>query len=98
VNNSVAIYTVLKTVPSGKVVTYGQLAKMAGLPGAARHVGRVMHQLPEGNDLPWHRVVNSQGRISMAENSPGYLEQKRRLLLEGIEFNKGRISLKIYQY
>jgi methylated-DNA-protein-cysteine methyltransferase related protein len=97
-NNKIAIYTALRSVPAGKVVTYGQLAKMAGLPGAARLAGTVLCQLPENTDLPWHRVVNAQGKISMAENSPGYLEQIRRLQVDGVFLVNGRIPLKTYQW
>jgi methylated-DNA-protein-cysteine methyltransferase related protein len=96
--NKIAIYTALRSVPVGKVVTYGQLAKMAGLPGAARLAGTVLCQLPENTDLPWHRVVNAQGKISMNENSPGYSEQIRRLQAEGVLLANGRIPLKIYQW
>lgn len=96
--NKIAIYTALRSVPTGKVVTYGQLAKMAGLPGAARLAGTILCLLPENTDLPWHRVVNAQGKISMAENSLGYLEQIRRLQAEGVVFAKGRVSLKTYQW
>lgn len=98
VNNKIAIYTALKSVPAGKLVTYGQLATMAGLPRAARLVGTVLCQLPEDSELPWHRVVNAQGRISMPEGSVGYREQVRRLKLEGIEVNQGKIRLKEYLF
>lgn len=97
-NNKIAIYTALKSVPAGKVVTYGQLAKMAGLPRAARLVGTVLCQLPEGTDLPWHRVVNAQGKISMPEGSSGYKEQSRRLQSENVTINNGRIPLKSFQW
>jgi len=97
-NNKIAIYTALKSVPAGRLVTYGQLADMAGLPGAARLVGTVMCQLPEGTDLPWHRVVNAHGKISMPEGSAGYREQVRRLTAEGIEVKQGKIRLKDYRF
>lgn len=97
INSRIAIYTALKSVPAGKVVTYGQLADMAGLPRAARLVGTVLCQLPEGTDLPWHRVVNAQGKISMPEDSAGYREQVRRLKAEGIELKQGKIHLKDYR-
>ncbi len=97
-NNKIAIYTALKSVPAGKLVTYGQLADMAGLPRAARLVGTVMCQLPEGTDLPWHRVVNAQGKISMPEGSAGYREQVRRLTAEGVEVKQGKIRLKDYRF
>jgi methylated-DNA-protein-cysteine methyltransferase-like protein len=98
VNSKTAIYTALKSVPAGKLVTYGQLADMAGLPRAARLVGTVLCQLPEVSDLPWHRVVNAQGRISMPEGSAGYREQLRRLEAEGIEVKQGKIRLKDYLF
>lgn len=97
-NNKSAIYLALRSVPAGKVVTYGQLAKIAGLPGAARLVGTTLCHLPENTDLPWHRVINAQGKISMPENSPGYIEQVKRLKAEGVGVNNGRIRLKEFQW
>ena len=97
-NSKSAIYLALMNVPAGKVITYGQLARLAGLPGAARLAGRVLCGLPENTELPWHRVINSQGKISMPEDSPGYKEQKRRLSAEGIEFKNQRINLRAYGY
>lgn len=88
-----AIYRALHTIPAGKVATYGQIARMANLPGAARLVGNTLRNLPEGSNLPWHRVINAQGKISFPPNSPGYLEQRRRLQNEGIEFQGERINL-----
>lgn len=79
-------------------MTYGQLAKMAGLPGAARLAGTILCQLPENTELPWHRVVNAQGKISMPENSSGYIEQVKRLKAEGVSVNNGKIRLKEFQW
>ncbi len=93
-----AIYLALMTIPEGKVVTYGQLAALAGLPGAARLAGTVLCGLPEHTHLPWHRVINAQGKISLPESSPAYEEQKRRLEAEGVEFKNQKISLRIYGY
>lgn len=93
-----AIYAVLAQIPSGKVIAYGQLAKLAGLPNGARFVGRLMCELPEGSQLPWHRVINAQGKISLPLDSPSYGEQKRRLVSEGIEFTNEKINLRIYGY
>ncbi|MFW1676197.1 MGMT family protein [Pontibacter sp. JAM-7] len=91
-----AIWQVVSLIPSGKVATYGQLAKLAGFPGQARAVGRCLSQLPEQSQLPWHRVINAQGRISFPADSAAYREQKQRLLAEGIEIARGRISLRLY--
>lgn len=93
-----AIYAALAQIPKGKVIAYGQLAKLAGLPNGARLVGRLMCELPEGSQLPWHRVINSQGKISLPMDSASYAEQKRRLLGEGIEFTNEKINLQIYGY
>ncbi len=96
--NKSAIYLALMAIPPGKVIAYGQLAKLAGLPGAARLAGKVLCGLPKNTELPWHRVINSQGKISLPEDSPGYKEQKCRLESEGIEFKNNKINLRIYGY
>lgn len=93
-SNKEAIYLALYNIPAGKVVTYGQLASLANLPRAARLAGTVLRDLPEGSQLPWHRVINAQGRLSLPVNSPGYNEQVRRLLEEGVEVKQGKISLR----
>lgn len=91
--NKEAIYLALQQIPRGTVVTYGQLAQLAGLPGAARLVGNLLNNLPEGTRLPWHRVINAQGKLSLPVDSPGYTEQVRRLTQEGIEITRGKINL-----
>ncbi len=92
------IWQVLAQVPPGKVVSYGLLAEMTGLPGYARFVGTTLKQLPDDSRLPWHRVVNAAGRISFAENSPRFIEQKQRLQSEGVIFNSNRIDLIRYRW
>lgn len=93
-----AIYLALMTIPAGKVVTYGELARLAGLPGAARRAGTLMAGLSENTALPWHRVINAQGRISLPENSPARNMQQTRLEAEGVIFERGKINLRIYSY
>lgn len=93
-----AIYAALAHIPSGKVVAYGQLARLAGIANGARFVGRLMCELPEASQLPWHRVINAQGKLSLPTDSASYAEQKRRLLSEGIEFVNEKINLRIYGY
>lgn len=89
------IFTVIHQIPKGKISTYGTIAKMAGYPGYARHVGKALGHLPEGSTLPWYRVVNSQGKISLKGND--LLRQKTKLVDEGIEVSElGKISLKQY--
>ncbi|MCK7599173.1 MGMT family protein [Microbulbifer sp. CAU 1566] len=86
----------LAQVPSGRVVTYGGLAELAGLPRAARLVGQTLRKLPKDTRLPWHRVLNAQGRISLPE--PGAQRQIRRLESEGIVLIKGRVDLVHYRW
>src|SRR5688572_21535553 len=93
------IYTVIRRIPKGRVATYGQVARLAGLPGHARQVGYALSALPEDRDVAWHRVVNSEGRIS-ARAQPGWEERQRSLLeREGIAFGEdARIFLARYQW
>jgi methylated-DNA-protein-cysteine methyltransferase-like protein len=79
-----ALYLTLAQVPEGKVVSYGQLAELAGLGRAARWVGRTLSQLPGDSKLPWHRVLAAGGRISLPAGSPSGDEQRARLRMEGI--------------
>lgn len=90
------IWFILSQVPEGSVVTYGELAKMAGAPGYARVIGNILKQLPKGSGLPWHRVINSKGQISFPEDSARYTTQKELLEQEGITFISGKINLKTY--
>jgi methylated-DNA-protein-cysteine methyltransferase-like protein len=88
------VWQVVVMIPRGKVATYGQVASLAGLPGGARRVGRFLSQLPAGTRIPWHRVVNASGGISLPPGSSGQRRQRTRLRAEGIAFTKaGRISL-----
>ena len=88
-----ALYSTLMQVPAGYVVTYGQLAELAGLGRAARWVGRTLSQLPEGSRLPWHRVVAAGGRISLPAGSPSGDEQRARLRSEGLSIVNSRVDL-----
>jgi methylated-DNA-protein-cysteine methyltransferase-like protein len=78
---------IIKKIPRGKVATYGQIAVYAGDPRAARQVVRILHSSAEKDKLPWHRVVNREGRIGLKPGS-GYEIQKGLLLNEGIKFDK----------
>ena len=94
--NQEKIWLVVNQIPRGKVASYGQVAKLAELPGYARYLGYVMKNLPKGTKLPWHRVVNSQGRLSFPRDSSSYQRQKSLLEKEGIVFVKGKFSMKKY--
>jgi methylated-DNA-protein-cysteine methyltransferase-like protein len=93
------IWQVIALIPKGRVATYGQVAELAGVPGGARRVGRLLSRLPRGSRIPWHRVVNASGGISLPESSGGYARQRRLLTREGIAFNpSGRIALKRFRW
>ena len=87
-----AILQQLAAIPKGKVCSYGYLANAAGLPGYARQVGNLLKNLPKDTQLPWHRVVNSQRKITFPVGSEAYEEQKRRLENEGIVLLNNRID------
>ena len=87
------IHDVTRQVPAGRVATYGQIALVAGA-NSARRVGRAMAMLPAGSDVPWHRVINSQGKISVRRDGGPDPEQKRRLRREGVWLDRlGRVDL-----
>lgn len=89
------IWQAVADIPAGKVSTYGAVARSAGLGGAARRVGAALRGLPNDTRIPWHRVINAQGKISLAPGSDAYARQRSRLEREGIRFtSSGRVDLK----
>jgi methylated-DNA-protein-cysteine methyltransferase-like protein len=78
---------IIRSIPEGRVCTYGLLAASAGNPRAARQVSRILHSCSEKEGLPWHRVVNRDGRISLT--GPAHDVQKSRLMAEGVLFSPG---------
>jgi methylated-DNA-protein-cysteine methyltransferase-like protein len=66
---------------------------MSGIPGHARLVGYALHNLPHLSDVPWHRVINARGMISLPQAQGGYAEQKRMLVKEGVVFRNDRVDL-----
>jgi methylated-DNA-protein-cysteine methyltransferase-like protein len=88
------IWDVVRQIPKGKVASYGDIAKLSGFFGQARKVGYSLHALPQGSNVPWHRVINSQGRISLPRTSGHYSKQKDLLEKEGVVFKKGRVDLR----
>lgn len=93
-----SVWQVVQGIPSGHVLTYGEVARLAGKARWARKVSQAMRRLPKGVSLPWHRVVNAQGKISLPEDSHGYAEQKARLEEEGVVFLNGKIDLDRHGY
>jgi len=92
------IWAVVRRIPAGRVATYGQVARNAGLGGAARLVGYALHALPEGDrKVPWHRVLNAQGKISVRGFAGAEQIQRRLLEREGVRFDKReRVDLQRY--
>src|SRR5713226_3585724 len=91
------IYAVVSRIPRGRVATYGQIARLAGMPGQARLVGYALHAVPRGRSIPWQRVVNAQGAISLPADHGS--RQRRLLAREGIRFDaRGRILLSSFQW
>lgn len=84
------VWLAVHSIPKGMVASYGQIALWAGKPRAARQVGRILGNLPEDSRLPWHRVVNSKGCISVT--GPGADEQRQRLQAEGVSIRGRRIA------
>lgn len=92
------IWKVVSEIPSGHVLTYGEVARLAGMPRAARRVSQALRRAPRSMKLPWHRVINAQGKISFPEDSSGWQRQKSILEKEGITFLNGKIDLEVYGY
>jgi methylated-DNA-protein-cysteine methyltransferase-like protein len=90
------VHALVRRVPAGRVVTYGQVAALVGAPGAARAVGQAMRVCPPG--VPWHRVVNGRGTISRRGDGSGALSQRLLLQGEGVRFARGRIDLGRYRW
>ena len=87
------IYVLVRRIPAGKVAAYGQIARWLGWPRGARTVGWALRALKPGHDVPWQRVVNAQGRISLTDGA----RQRALLEAEGVVFDEnGRIDLEIY--
>ncbi|MTD40820.1 cysteine methyltransferase [Erwinia sp. CPCC 100877] len=91
------VYQIVAAIPEGCVTTYGEVARLAGSPRASRQVGGVLKRLPEGSRLPWHRVVNRHGVISLT--GPDLQRQRQALLAEGVQVSGcGEIDLRRYRW
>ncbi|SIQ09777.1 methylated-DNA-protein-cysteine methyltransferase related protein [Peribacillus simplex] len=92
------VITIIQHIPSGKVMTYGQIGQLAGSPRGARQVVRILHSSSKKHDLPWHRVINAKGEIGIkAEGAAEH--QKAMLESEGITFTeRNTIDLEVFRY
>jgi methylated-DNA-protein-cysteine methyltransferase-like protein len=85
----------VRRIPRGRVSTYGEVARQAGLPRQARLVGYALHTLRGGTTVPWHRVINAAGRIALGDSGGAATTQRLRLIAEGVVVaQNGRVSLK----
>lgn len=89
---------IIKSIPAGKVATYGQIAGLAGSPRAARQVVRILHSMSKKHRLPWHRVINAKGQIALQDDK-SFNDQWMSLEAEGVEIGlNGIIDLDKYQW
>ena len=93
------VYELVRQVPLGQVVTYGQVAALLGTPQSARAVGYALRYLPRGTNVPWQRVINHKGEISPRFPAESPLIQRALLEHEGVVFDdNGRVDLKRYRW
>lgn len=94
------ILFVTKLIPVSKVATYGQIADLAGLPKSARLVGKTLANLTpqESECIPWHRVINAQGKLSLPLGSASFTNQQQKLMAENVIVNGAKVNLTIYQW
>lgn len=93
------VYALVRQVPSGMVVTYGQIAALLDRPHAARAVGYALRYLSGDSDVPWHRVINHRGQISPRYPAESPLMQRLLLEAEGVRFDaEGHIDLSRYRW
>jgi methylated-DNA-protein-cysteine methyltransferase-like protein len=90
------VWNTVAAIPPGHVASYGQIAKLAGFANGARLVGWALRSAPVDIDLPWHRVVNAEGKISIPTADPAHAEQVRRLSAESVRISGGRIDISRY--
>jgi methylated-DNA-protein-cysteine methyltransferase-like protein len=90
------IWRTVTRIPRGRVASYGTVARLSGLPRQARVAGHALHQVPGGSEIPWYRVINAAGKISL----PGKRgeEQERLLDGEGVIFSRGRVDMKRFEW
>ncbi|WP_042148803.1 MGMT family protein [Paucisalibacillus sp. EB02] len=92
------VINIIQNIPKGRVMTYGQIGRLAGNPRAARQVVRILHSMSKKYQLPWHRVINAKGQVAMKDEA-SYNEQILNLEAEGVEVGiHDQIDLEVYQW
>jgi methylated-DNA-protein-cysteine methyltransferase-like protein len=93
------VYNAVKTIPQGTIASYGQIALMIGIPRAARQVGWILAKVTDDQQIPWWRIINNKGYISIKNNEYSALEQKKKLENENIKVTDDfQIDMKLYRY
>ena len=92
------IWDTIRDIPKGTVASYGQVAEIAGIPRGARQVGYALRHLPDGCDVPWHRVLQVSGNIAFEKDSSAYQEQSKRLMMEDVAVISGRVDMLKYRW
>jgi methylated-DNA-protein-cysteine methyltransferase-like protein len=92
------IWETICEIPRGSVANYGQIAEIAGVPRGARQVGYALRHLPEGHEVPWHRVLQSSGKIAFEKGSSSYKEQGKRLMMEDVAVVAGKVDMNKYRW
>lgn len=92
------IWSTIRDIPEGRVASYGQVADIAGIPRGARQVGRALGQVPDGYDVPWHRVLRSSGQLAFDRNSATFKKQARLLAAERVQVKNGKVDMKKYRW
>ena len=92
------IWDTIRDIPEGCVASYGQIAEIAGMARGARQVGYALRQLPDGHEVPWHRVIQTSGKIAFVKGSPQFEEQSKRLMTEDVAVISGRIDMQKYRW
>lgn len=92
------IWETIADIPAGSVANYGQVAEIAGIPRGARQVGYALRHVPDGMDLPWHRVVQASGRSAFERGSRLYRLQRDRLAGEGVVMSQGRVNMARFRW
>lgn len=92
------VVKIIRQIPSGRVMTYGQIAALAGSPRGARQVVRILHSMSQKYQLPWHRVINKQGQLAL-QDEPFAMQQRLNLEGEGVEVSPdGYVDLARFQH